>query len=321
MPEVQEVYRMATQKVRPDPGAMERQRQKQRFHTGKQKAALFALAAGLLVGAVLVGISLFRDTEERPATPAPGQDHDTGAIEGLPVSEEALTGIWLEDGGTGLLWEFTADGRITIGEDGLLDTDPWGRGTYEVEDGIITQAFQNSPQEGGEFCVRADAFLPEDGRLLIVALGDPGSPCQAFAGQERSFVRVSPISLPAQQITADVPPGGWGTLPVGTGSLLRGIWLLVGEGHLLRLGTDGTYALDGDGTLATDPDDVGTFEVDSDAGTITLTSGADSRGCSEGERAVWVEAQFGGNALRGDLGSADCAAHEGLGGTWVRISS
>lgn len=317
MPEVQEVYRMATQKVRPDPGALERQRQKQRFHTGKQKAAVYALAAGLLIGAVLVGVSLFRDTEERPA--APPSEEGPSAIEGAAPTVEALTGVWVSEAGDGLMTEYTADGRWVTDDGGLLDTDPWNRGTYTIEGRSITQEAERSPQEGGYFCMRLDAGLLEDGRLLTVNREDPD--CLAFAGTEVTWIRVSPPSAPSAAITADVPPGGWSTLPLGTGSLLRGIWLLEGGGHLLRLATDGTYALDGDGTLATDPDDVGTFEVDREAGTITLSTGPDSHACSEGDTLLWVDAQYGGNAIRSELGSTDCSAHEGLSGTWIRISS
>ena len=43
MPEVQEVFRMATQKVGPDPGAMERQHREQRRRTTRRKAGVYGL--------------------------------------------------------------------------------------------------------------------------------------------------------------------------------------------------------------------------------------------------------------------------------------
>ena len=44
MPDVQEVFRVATQKVRPDPGALERQQEQQRRHTTRRRAGAYALA-------------------------------------------------------------------------------------------------------------------------------------------------------------------------------------------------------------------------------------------------------------------------------------
>lgn len=53
MPEVQEVFRMATQKVRPDPGALERQHRQQRRRTIRRKVGVYGLVAALTVIAVV----------------------------------------------------------------------------------------------------------------------------------------------------------------------------------------------------------------------------------------------------------------------------
>ncbi|HEU4527278.1 MAG TPA: hypothetical protein VFT80_05060 [Actinomycetota bacterium] len=53
MPEVQEVFRMATQKVRPDPGALERQLSQQRQRTIRRKTGAVGLVA-VLVGVIAV---------------------------------------------------------------------------------------------------------------------------------------------------------------------------------------------------------------------------------------------------------------------------
>ena len=60
MPEVQEVFHMATQKVRPDPDALERQHRDQRQHATKQKIAVFALIAALVVAGGVFAISVLR---------------------------------------------------------------------------------------------------------------------------------------------------------------------------------------------------------------------------------------------------------------------
>jgi Tol biopolymer transport system component len=56
MPDLQEVFRMATQKVRPDPGALERQHGGQRRRSIRQKTTVFALVAALVIGGAVVGL-------------------------------------------------------------------------------------------------------------------------------------------------------------------------------------------------------------------------------------------------------------------------
>ena len=63
MPEVQEVFHMATQKVRPDPDALERQHRDQRQHAVKQKVAVFALIAALVLGGGVFAISVLRSDD------------------------------------------------------------------------------------------------------------------------------------------------------------------------------------------------------------------------------------------------------------------
>jgi hypothetical protein len=76
MPEVQEVFRMATQKVKPDPGALERQYRDQRSRVARKKTGVYALVAALAVAAVVIGISALPSDNRRPgsqptATPIP----------------------------------------------------------------------------------------------------------------------------------------------------------------------------------------------------------------------------------------------------------
>ncbi len=67
MPDVQEVFRMATQKVRPDPGALERQNRSQRRHSNRQRAGAYALLAVLVIAAVLISVFALRPRDKRPA--------------------------------------------------------------------------------------------------------------------------------------------------------------------------------------------------------------------------------------------------------------
>jgi len=67
MPEIQEVFRMATQKVRPDPEALDRQHRGQRRRVAQKMAAVYALVALLIVAGVVIGISTLRSDDVQPA--------------------------------------------------------------------------------------------------------------------------------------------------------------------------------------------------------------------------------------------------------------
>jgi hypothetical protein len=56
MPDVQEVFRISTQKVRPDPGALERQQTHQRRSTARRKAGAYAVAAALVTAVAFVAV-------------------------------------------------------------------------------------------------------------------------------------------------------------------------------------------------------------------------------------------------------------------------
>jgi hypothetical protein len=68
MPDIQEVFRMATQKVGPDPGALERQHRFQRRTTTRRKLGAFAVAAA--IGLAAVALILVIRPGENAATPA-----------------------------------------------------------------------------------------------------------------------------------------------------------------------------------------------------------------------------------------------------------
>jgi Tol biopolymer transport system component len=77
MPDVQEVFRMATQKVRPEPGFIDRQHENQRRQSRRRKAGALTLVAAIAVVAVvwIVGIRGGEDTTtpaNESGTVAPG---------------------------------------------------------------------------------------------------------------------------------------------------------------------------------------------------------------------------------------------------------
>lgn len=99
MPDVQEVFRMATQKVRPDPGALERQLENQdrrRFH---QKAAAYVAVAAIAIALVMF-VLLQRSEPRETAVPTQPRGFQP-AIVGLDGSVQDL-GVDLPDDAWGL---------------------------------------------------------------------------------------------------------------------------------------------------------------------------------------------------------------------------
>jgi hypothetical protein len=69
---MQEVFHLATQKVRPDPDALERQYREQRRHVAKQKVAVFAVIAAVVVAGGVFAITTLRSNDRTTGTGTPG---------------------------------------------------------------------------------------------------------------------------------------------------------------------------------------------------------------------------------------------------------
>jgi hypothetical protein len=90
MPDVQEVFRMATQKVRPDAGALERQHRDQRRQVFKRKVGGYALVAGLVVAGALIGLIALRKGENEPSPAGEPTAVDTGEAGAVDVARGFL---------------------------------------------------------------------------------------------------------------------------------------------------------------------------------------------------------------------------------------
>ena len=88
MPEMQEVFRMATQKVRPDPGFVDRQHENQRRQSRRRRAGALVLVAVLVIAGVVVGISTLRSGDEGKVIP--GSAPTPTATPVLPLHSGAL---------------------------------------------------------------------------------------------------------------------------------------------------------------------------------------------------------------------------------------
>lgn len=168
MPEVQEVFRMATQRVRPDPGALERQHRNQRWQVTKRKGGVYALVAALVIAGTLIGIGALRD-----------QDPVGGPAAGEVLTTNDLIGVWVRSGTGGgddfSFVKFNRDGTFAAAhyEQLLYSDNSPAVGTYELADGTITF----TTDEQSSFCRPLEtwvweAMLVADGRLRTVAVDD-----------------------------------------------------------------------------------------------------------------------------------------------------
>ena len=103
MPDVQEVFRMATQKVKPDPGALERQHRDQRRRSTTRRVAVYGLVAALVAVIAVVALRAGGGTGERVPVGQPSSSTTTTS------GNEAPVGTVTFDGSTCSM-EITADG-------------------------------------------------------------------------------------------------------------------------------------------------------------------------------------------------------------------
>lgn len=276
---------------------------------------------------VALGLALLAcsdDEAQVAGTSAPPTSASPVTTASPALTTDMLAGIWLNDGGpTGadsLLLSLGTDASMAFDNGGFLDTSPCVGGTYElVEDAMI---FENARSgccpSGDSWTFRAN--LSEEGRLSTVITEDGTGNCQTGMGNEWNWTRVSPQSSAGADLTGAEPDAAVSHQPSTT--IVQGIWLLEGSGQLLRLSTDGTYAMDNAGTLLADPADVGSFAIDGT--TLTLTSDG-SRSCRAGATHVLDEIKIGEEALdmramRGVGSRNECSIHVEGNQTWIRLS-
>jgi Tol biopolymer transport system component len=197
MPEIQEVFRMATQKVRPDPEALDRQHRGQRRRVAQKRAAVYALVVVLLVAGAVVAISTL------------GSDHVEPAGEGSnpPPPEAAEQTLSIVDVGTGTATEFTAPAGASGFDftlDGSMvayaDQDENGDTQVFVADADGSNADQLTHGEGG---ARGPRWSPDDSMIAYE---------RDTTGDSQIFV-VDVTDGTSTQVTNEaggaVDPGGW----------------------------------------------------------------------------------------------------------------
>ena len=207
MPEVQEVFRMATQKVGPKPGALDRQLDRQRRSSGGRKVGAFAVAASFIAIAVAV-FALTRNSGDStqvatqpPAVPVPTTaglytvDVATGALRSFPdpggvgfttSPDGSKIAFWSDSDGSQQVFVMNADGS---GVQQVTD-DPYGAempawspdGTQLAYLGFGNEARRNifvldlaSGESTRVTDLQSEPFEPSwspDGQIAYTLLGD-----------------------------------------------------------------------------------------------------------------------------------------------------
>jgi TolB protein len=198
MPDVQEVFRMSTQKVDQEPGAMERQVTRQHKAARNRKLGAFVvvgcIAASLIVAAV---VTSDRSGESAPPVAAePGGTGQTLSI--VDTGSGTVTTFIVPIGASD--FEYTLDGSMIA----YSGRDENGDAQVFVMDADGSNARQLTRGKGGVGDYGGPSWSP-DGSMIAYQRETAGGESQIFV------VRVSDgVSTPVtQEPQGAVDPGGW----------------------------------------------------------------------------------------------------------------
>jgi Tol biopolymer transport system component len=201
MPEVQEVFRMATQKVRPDPEALERQHRDQRRRVATKRAAVYVMVAVLVVAGVVLGISTLKSDDVQPG--GEGSTTSSVAVERDAV-EQTLSIVDVGSGEETTITASSSASAFDVTFDGSMvtysDSDRNGNEQVFVMDADGSNAQQLTEGEGG---ARGPRWSPE-GSMIAFERTTSGGP-QIFTVRVSDGVTTRVTSEPA----GAVDPAGW----------------------------------------------------------------------------------------------------------------
>ena len=262
MPDVQEVFRMATQKVGPEPGALDRQLTRQRRSGGARKMGAFAVAASFIALAVAV-FALTRTSSgdstqvasQPPAVPVPTTpglytvNVATGSLQSFPdpggtgfttSPDGSKIAFWSDLDGSQQLFVMNADGSDVQ----QVTDDPYGaesRRGRRTARSSPTSASGTGP--GGNIFVldlasgestrvtdlQSEPFEPSwspDGQIAYTLLGDRHIRLIDPATGKGSVLLTDPVSA----WNAQWSPDGNQVAYVHEGVIANAIWVMDADG-------------------------------------------------------------------------------------------
>lgn len=252
-------------------------------HRGRRRA--LAVAAAAAVAIPVLGVTAFRAMDgEDAAAPASPDSEDT-LREGSAPTAELVQGVWRVDNGTTLL-RFSSSNEFSLDDAGRLFGDPILSGTYAIEGDLVTVSVDRGPAgcAGQTFDMRTT--LPEPGSMRMLQAPDAGCELE----QDGQWLLEQMVPLSSKYLTSyEVPPkADW--QPLAGASVLHGVWVPVGGGHVLEMDPGGAYYVADE---SGDPIERGQWELrDED---LSFSPSTSSGGCGNGDPIVLVGVeQIGG---------------------------
>ncbi|MBK5307046.1 MAG: hypothetical protein JJD92_10195 [Frankiaceae bacterium] len=255
-----------------------------RIHSKRPRVRLGSTAAvaaaAVVLAAGIAGFLTFGDDDRasQPANPGPTpiSDPDAEHLTGQAPTAQLIEGVWRVDNGM-VLVQFREDGTVRFDEQGTLFSRPVTTGTYVIAGDAINVTITSDAQQsciGSTFAIRA--AMPEVGLLRFARTAS--DPCVPMPPGRGALDQLLPSS-PTTEETRFSQETGWA--PLSDNTVLSGVWLAEGGGHLLELAVGGAYYLaDNSGA----PIDRGQWSLRNSA--LTLTSSSSSVQCSARDQFV-----------------------------------
>jgi Tol biopolymer transport system component len=222
VPEIREVYDMVTKQRSLTPGALERQRKRQRRSLRNRKLGTIAVSAALVVVAVLVVVLNGTDATDR------GTLTNEPAGQTVPPSEPGAYLVDLQTGRTTQVPGIEAGGfaswDIAVSPDGMMvaypGSDPEGRRVINVAnvDGTNVRALEQTAHSG--LGPVGPQFSPDGSRIVYQAGGPVGDifVVDVATGETTQVTHLEPVYSDLWYMGPNFSPDGetvFFTLPIG----------------------------------------------------------------------------------------------------------
>ena len=254
MPDVQEVFRMSTQKVRQEPGAMERQLTRQRRAARNRKAGTFAVVGAIVALAIVVISNVDRSEAPRVATNPPPITAQTGPYrldvrtgEMSPLSENIAGGFSYPVSPDGTMFAYNPCCEPPVG---VFVANIDGTAARQVTpDGVDAYGARWLPDGDALVFQGRNGSTEEIGNLFVVDVA---------TGDTTRITDLDPTSSPSWFLAPEPSPDGQSVLfhlPRDSSLDPRwDLWSVPVEGGELTLvrrnAGSGVYAPDGNGEIA-----------------------------------------------------------------------